>query len=74
MAMSNVGKPFRVGLIGTGRISDIYLKTLKKYPQVDVVACGSLNLDESRAKADLMACRLLRPRIRSSPIRISTRS
>ena len=53
MAMSNVGKPFRVGLIGTGRISDIYLKTLKKYPQVDVVACGSLNLDESRAKADV---------------------
>lgn len=43
--------PLRVGLIGTGRISDIYLRTCAKFPQVDVVACGSLNMDESRAKA-----------------------
>ena len=51
--MSEPAISFRVGLIGTGRISDIYLKTLKKYPQVDIVACGSLNLDESRAKAEV---------------------
>ncbi len=50
--MSEPVDPFRVGLIGTGRISDIYLKTLSRYPQVDVVACGSLDLAESRAKAD----------------------
>ncbi|MDJ0629162.1 MAG: Gfo/Idh/MocA family oxidoreductase [Rhodobacter sp.] len=50
--MTEPAKSFRVGLIGTGRISDIYLKTLTKYPQVSVVACGSLNLDESRAKAE----------------------
>lgn len=49
--MTNPEKSFRVGLIGTGRISDIYLKTLKKYEGVDVTACGSLNLEESKAKA-----------------------
>ncbi|WP_370228392.1 Gfo/Idh/MocA family protein [Cognatishimia sp.] len=49
--MTNPEKSFRVGLIGTGRISDIYLKTLKKYKGVDVTACGSLNLEESKAKA-----------------------
>lgn len=49
--MNNPEKSFRVGLIGTGRISDIYLKTLKQYEGIDVTACGSLNLDESRAKA-----------------------
>ena len=44
-------KPFRVGIIGTGRISDIYFQTLNQYPQVEIAVCGSLNLDESRAKA-----------------------
>ncbi len=43
--------PLRIGLIGTGRISDIYLKTLSRYASVSVVACGSLDLDESAAKA-----------------------
>ena len=50
--MNELIKPFRVGLIGTGRISDIYFQTLNKYPQTEIVACGSLNLDESRAKAE----------------------
>ena len=49
--MGESAKPLRVGLIGTGRISDIYLKTLREYPQVAVVACGSLNLEESKSKA-----------------------
>ena len=44
--------PFRVGLIGTGRISDIYLKTCAKFDELDIVACGSLNMEESRAKAE----------------------
>ena len=39
-------------LIGTGRISDIYLKNIKGFAGVDIVACGSLNMDESRAKAE----------------------
>lgn len=49
--MSNPAKSFRVGLIGTGRISDIYLKNIKGFAGVDITACGSLNMDESRAKA-----------------------
>lgn len=49
--MNDKAKSFRVGLIGTGRISDIYLKTFSQSETVDVVACGSLNMDESRAKA-----------------------
>ena len=43
---------FRVGLIGTGVISDIYLKTCQKFDVLDVVACGSLDLEESRRKAE----------------------
>ena len=42
---------FRVGLIGTGRISDVYLKNCAAFDGLDIVACGSLNMDESRAKA-----------------------
>ena len=49
--MSDPAKSFRVGLIGTGRISDIYLKNIKGFAGVDITACGSLNMDESRAKA-----------------------
>lgn len=49
--MSESAKSFRVGLIGCGRISDIYLKTLSKFDWIEVVACASLDADESRAKA-----------------------
>ena len=49
--MSDHAKSFRVGLIGTGRISDIYLRNCAGFDGVDVVACGSLNMKESRAKA-----------------------
>ncbi|MEM7445334.1 MAG: Gfo/Idh/MocA family oxidoreductase [Pseudomonadota bacterium] len=44
-------KPFRVGLIGCGRISDIYLQTCKKFSELEIVACASLDIAESRAKA-----------------------
>ena len=47
--MSEAAKSFRVGLIGTGRISDIYLKNIKGFSDVAITACGSLNMDESRA-------------------------
>ena len=49
--MGEKAKSFRVGLIGTGRISDIYLKNCAGFDGVDIVACGSLNMEESRAKA-----------------------
>ena len=41
----------RVGLIGCGRISDIYLKTCAKFPELSIRACASLQIEESRAKA-----------------------
>lgn len=44
---------FRVGLIGCGVISDIYLKTCKNFEILDVVACASLDFEESKAKAKL---------------------
>ncbi|MEM9603271.1 MAG: Gfo/Idh/MocA family oxidoreductase [Pseudomonadota bacterium] len=43
--------PFRVGLIGCGRISDIYLENLARFPGIEVVACSSLDAAESRDKA-----------------------
>lgn len=43
---------FRVGLIGCGVVSDIYLKTCKTFGILDVVACASLDVEESRAKAE----------------------
>ena len=49
--MNDSAKSFRVGLIGTGRISDIHLKNTKGFDGIDIVACGSLNMDESKAKA-----------------------
>ena len=45
------GAPFRVGLIGTGRISDIYLKTCARFPELEIAVCGSLNAEEAKAKA-----------------------
>ena len=42
----------RVGLIGCGVISDIYLKTCQKFDILDVVACASLDFEESRGKAE----------------------
>lgn len=44
-------KPMRVALIGCGRISDIYLQNWARFDEIDVVACASLDLEESRAKA-----------------------
>lgn len=42
---------FKVGLIGCGVISDIYLQTFAKFDFIEVIACASLDLQESRAKA-----------------------
>ncbi len=49
--MDKRAQPFRVGLVGCGRISDIYLKTCANFREVDIVACASLDIEESRAKA-----------------------
>jgi predicted dehydrogenase len=46
-----MSRPLRVGLVGCGRISGIYLRTLSRFPQLEVAACASLDLAESRAVA-----------------------
>ena len=49
--MNKAQKLFKVGLIGTGRISDIYLQNCLKFDGISVDVCGSLNLQESEEKA-----------------------
>ena len=49
--MNKAQKLFKVGLIGTGRISDIYLQNCSKFDGISVDVCGSLNLQESEEKA-----------------------
>ena len=44
-------RKFRVGLIGCGRISDIYLKNCATFELLEVAACASLDMEESRGKA-----------------------
>lgn len=49
---ANELKSFRVGLIGCGKISDIYLQTCAKFKELEIAACASLDPAESRAKAE----------------------
>ncbi len=44
-------KKLKVGLIGCGKISNIYLSNLKKYDLIEVLCCSGLDLDESESKA-----------------------
>jgi len=41
----------KVGLIGTGRISDVYLTNCMKFEELDVIACASLDREEASLKA-----------------------
>lgn len=42
----------RIGLIGCGRISDIYLSNIARFPELSVIAAASLNHEETKAKAE----------------------
>ena len=44
-------EPVRVGLMGTGVISDIYLTNAAKYAEIDIVACADLDVDRARQAA-----------------------
>ena len=44
-------KKLRVGVIGIGDISNVYLNNLKKYDTVEVVACASRGLEKAQRKA-----------------------
>lgn len=41
----------RVGVIGLGDISDVYLSNLKKYNGIELIACASRGLEKAQAKA-----------------------
>jgi predicted dehydrogenase len=47
------GRPFGVGVIGCGNISNQYLKNLTSFPDVTVVICA--DIDQARAKAQAAA-------------------
>lgn len=44
--------PVKVGIIGCGTISGIYLETLKKLNRVEVYACADLDIERARARAE----------------------
>ena len=63
----------RIGVIGIGDISDVYLNNLKKYDAVEVVACASRGLEKAQRKAAQHGIPGHTPRAqRSSPILTST--
>lgn len=45
-------KPFKVGVLGIGDISDVYISNLKTYDIVSVVGCAGRDLEKSRRKAE----------------------
>ena len=44
-------QPVGIGIIGTGNISDAYLKAAPKFPILKIVACADINMDAAQAKA-----------------------
>lgn len=42
----------KVGLVGCGKISDIYFKNSVLYDALEIVACADLDLERARAKAE----------------------
>ena len=51
--------PVKVGVIGCGSISDIYLKNMQKFTTTEVVACSAKHLENAQKKAaqyGLRAC------------------
>lgn len=45
-------KPLRVGVIGCGNISSIYLENLSKYDGTTVTSCADLDLDRAKSAAE----------------------
>lgn len=44
--------PVRVGIVGCGVISGIYLKNLPRFDLVEVVACADIAIDKAQARAE----------------------
>ena len=45
-------QPLRIGIVGCGNISGIYLKNLSSYPDTHVAACADLDLDRAKRAAE----------------------
>ena len=45
-------KPFNVGVLGIGDISDVYISNLTTYDIVSVVGCAGRDLEKARRKAE----------------------
>ncbi len=45
-------RPVKVGIVGCGNISGIYMQAGKTFPILDIVACADLIPERSRARAD----------------------
>ncbi|HVA88593.1 MAG TPA: Gfo/Idh/MocA family oxidoreductase [Chloroflexota bacterium] len=45
------GQPTRIGIIGCGNISSIYLKNARRFEAITVAACADLDLARAQAKA-----------------------
>jgi predicted dehydrogenase len=45
-------KPLRVGVVGCGNISDIYLQNAPRFRDFVVTACADLNVDAARRQAE----------------------
>jgi predicted dehydrogenase len=45
-------EPVGIGIIGTGNISDAYLKAAPGFPVLRMVACADINMEAARAKAE----------------------
>lgn len=43
---------FRIGIVGCGNISDIYIKNLSKFAHTEVTALADLDLERAKAKAE----------------------
>jgi predicted dehydrogenase len=44
-------KPYKIGVIGIGDISDVYINNLKNYNLVEIVACAGRDLAKAQKKA-----------------------
>ena len=49
--MERAHKPLKIGVVGCGVISDIYLQTLSRFDVVEVAAISSLDIRATRQKA-----------------------
>ncbi|WP_217596939.1 Gfo/Idh/MocA family protein, partial [Cohnella sp. GbtcB17] len=47
-----MGNKVKVGIIGTGNISGIYLQNGKRFDSMEIVACADLDVARAKAKAE----------------------